>query len=473
MGRTAVSAPRTLFDKIWSAHVVAASDDGESLIYVDRNFLHEGSFLAFDLLAKAGSRVRRSGAQFAFVDHFAPTRRVDGSRVAAIYDDDCRRVITDLGVNARRHDIEFFGLDDDAQGIMHVVGPELGLVLPGLVVTGNDSHTCTNGALGALAFGIGQSEIKQVLETQTVWRAKPKALRVDIEGRLAPRVSSKDIALALIAAMGAGAGSGYVIEYAGACVAAMSMEARMSLCNMAIEAGARSGMVAPDETTFAYLAGCPRAPQGEAWGRAVEAWKALASDAGARYDKVFAFDVSDLAPVVTWGTSLDQSSGIEGRVPDPAEIEDAERRKVLERSLDYIGLVPGTALQGIAIDRAFIGSCTNSRLEDLRAAAEVLRGRRVRVPTLIAPGSMRVKRLAEAEGLDRVFAAAGATWGDASCSMCVGSNGDLVASSQRCASSNPRNFEGRQGIGARTHVMSPAMVAAAAVEGAIADVRGL
>ena len=462
----------TLFEKIWNRHVVTASSDGESLLYVDRNLLHEGSFLAFDLLAQAGSRVREPRGSIAFVDHFAPTRRIEESRAAAIYDADARHVIVELEKNAEAHGLEFLGLDDPLQGIMHVVGPELGLVLPGLVITGNDSHTCTNGAFGAFAFGIGQSEVKQVLETQTVWRTRPKTLRVQIDGRLPARVSSKDVALALIGRLGAGAGTGYVIEYAGSCVAAMSMEARMSLCNMSIEAGARSGMVSPDATTFDYLAKCPRAPKGAAWEAALAAWRTLATDAAATFDKEVRLDVSALAPVVTWGTSLDQAGSIEGRVPQPSDIADDDRRAVLERSLAYMGLSPGTALSGIAIDRAFIGSCTNARIEDLRIAAEVLRNRRVRVPTLIAPGSMSVKRQAESEGLHEIFASAGAQWGDASCSMCVGSNGDLVAAGQRCASSNPRNFEGRQGIGARTHVMSPAMVAAAAVEGAITDVRG-
>lgn len=468
-----MNRPLTLFEKIWDRHVVTSSADGESLLYVDRNLVHEGSFLAFDLLRHAGSRVRKPGGSLAFVDHFAPTRRVEGDRAAAIFDADGRHVIVELEKNAKAHGLEFFGLDDELQGIMHVVGPELGLVLPGLVITGNDSHTCTNGAFGALAFGIGQSDVKQVLETQTVWRSKPKTMRVRIEGGLPARVSSKDVALALISHLGAGAGTGYVIEYAGSCVAAMSMEARMSLSNMSIEAGARSGMVGPDETTFDYLSRCARAPKGGAWNDALDAWKGLATEDGARFDREVSLDVNKLAPVVTWGTSLDQAHGIDGRVPRPADVEDLDKRAVLERSLSYMGLTPGAALQGIPIDRAFIGSCTNSRIEDLRAAADILKGRRVRVPTLISPGSMSVKRQAESEALDRIFVNAGAEWGDASCSMCVGSNGDLVASGQRCASSSPRNFEGRQGIGARTHVMSPAMVAAAAVAGAIVDVRAL
>ena len=465
MGDSPVTEPLTLFDKIWQRHVVTTSADGESLLYVDRNFLHEGSFLAFDILKQGGGRVRGRG-HTGFVDHFAPTARAGDMR--AVADAEARRVIELLGENTEAHGIPFLGLDDENQGIMHVVGPELGLVLPGLVVTGNDSHTCTNGALAALAFGIGQSEINQVLQTQTVWRRKPKSMRVLVEGVMPSGVASKDIALALIGRLGAGAGTGYVIEYAGRRVADMSMEARMSLCNMSIEAGARSGMVGPDETTLAYLSRCPRAPRDAA---AIQAWKAIATEPGARFDAEMTFDVSHLAPQVTWGTSLDQVCGIEGGAPLPGDIADPARREAAERALEYMGLAAGAPLAGISIDRAFIGSCTNSRLEDLRAAAAVLKGRRVRVPTLISPGSMLVKRLAETEHLDRIFSDAGAQWGDASCSMCVGSNGDLVAAGQRCASSSPRNFVGRQGVGARTHVMSPAMVAAAAVAGAIADVR--
>ncbi|MGZ5164671.1 MAG: 3-isopropylmalate dehydratase large subunit [Burkholderiales bacterium] len=466
-----MNRPLTLFEKIWNRHVVTSSADGESLLYVDRNLVHEGSFLAFDLLRNAGSRVRNPGGTLAFVDHFAPTRRVEGDRTAAIFDADGRHVIVELGKNAQAHGLELFGLDDELQGIMHVVGPELGLILPGLVITGNDSHTCTNGAFGALAFGIGQSEIKQVLETQTVWRSKPKTMRVCIDGRLSAHVFSKDVALALISHLGAGAGTGYVIEYAGSCVAAMSIEARMTLCNMSIEAGARSGMVGPDATTFDYLSRCPRAPKGADWNSALDAWKSLATEGGAQFDREVSLDVNMLVPMVTWGTSLDQADGIEGTVPRPTDVEDADRRAALQRSISYMGLTPGAALRGIPIDRAFIGSCTNARVEDLRAAADILKSRHVRIPTLISPGSMSVKRQAESEGLDRIFLSAGAEWGDASCSMCVGSNGDLVASGQRCASSSPRNFEGRQGIGARTHVMSPAMVAAAAVAGALVDVR--
>jgi 3-isopropylmalate/(R)-2-methylmalate dehydratase large subunit len=460
VGGGKVSAPLTLFDKIWNCHVVMTSADGESLLYIDRNLVHEGSFLAFELLAKAGSRVRRPSGSIAFVDHFAPTRRIGGERAPAIYDEDGRRVIVQLEANSKVHGLKFFGLDDEQQGIMHVVGPELGLVLPGFVVTGNDSHTCTNGAFGVLAFGIGQSEIKQVFETQTVWRRKSKTMRVRIDGQLPPWVSSKDVALALIGHLGAGAGTGYVIEYAGSSVADMSMEARMTLCNMSIEAGARSGMVGPDATTLEYLARCSRAPKGAEWDKAIAAWKALTTDRGATFDREVNLDVDRLAPQVTWGISLDQACSIEGRIPQLAEIEDLDRRAVTERALAYMALTPGTPLQGVPIDRAFIGSCTNSRIEDLRVAADVLRNRRVRVSTLVSPGSMQVKRQAESERLDHIF-------------ISVGSNGDIVPPRERCATSSPRNFEGRQGIGARTHVMSPAMVAAAAVAGAIVDVRAL
>lgn len=467
----AMNTPATLFEKVWARHVVATPDGDESLLYVDRNLLHEGSFLAFDLLREAGAPVCSPSGNLAFVDHFAPTRRIDGARAAAIFDADGRQVIEQLGRNASLHGIELFGLEHRQQGIMHVVAPELGLVLPGLLVTGNDSHTCTNGAFGAFAFGIGQSEICQVLETRTVWRRKPKTLRIRVDGRMPSGVCAKDVALAMLRALGPGGGSGHAIEYAGPCVQAMDMEARMTLCNLSIEAGARSGMVGPDAVTFDYLAACPRAPKDGRWLAALSDWAALCTDDGAVFDREVQLDAGSLVPQLTWGTSLDQACGIDECIPALACAGDAERQVVTRRALDYMGLDPGRPVEGIPIDRAFIGSCTNARLSDLRAAAAVLGGRRVRVPTLVAPGSMQVKREAEREGLDRVFTAAGAHWGDASCSMCVGSNGDLVAPGQRCASSSPRNFEGRQGVGARTHVMSPAMVAACAAAGAIVDVR--
>ena len=465
-----MSAPRTLFDKIWQAHAVSASADGETLLYVDRNFVHEGSFLAFGLLDAERKKIWRRSGNIGFVDHFAPTagreKGVDG-----IADPEARKMVTQLEANARRHGIACFGLDDPRQGIMHVVGPELGLVLPGSIVTGSDSHTCTNGAFGAFAFGIGQSEVRQVFLTQTVWRAKPRTLRILIEGELAPGVSGKDLALAVIAALGAGGGSGYVIEYAGSCIRAMSMEARMTVCNMAIEAGARAGMVAPDDTTFRYLQDCAHAPKGHAWEMAVAAWRKLTSCADAVFDREIALRADAIEPMVTWGTSLDEVAAVQGRVPDPSTAADPDRCARMQRALDYMGLAAGTALAGIPIDRVFIGSCTNSRIEDLRTAAAVFKGRRARIPVLVSPGSTTVKRRAEAEGLHEIFTAAGAEWRDASCSMCVGSNGDLVRSGERCASTSPRNFEGRQGIGARTHVMSPAMAAAAAVAGRIVDVR--
>lgn len=467
-----MSAPRTLFEKIWQAHAVSASADGETLLYVDRNLVHEGSFLAFGLLDAERKKIWRPSRNIGFVDHFAPTAGRDKG-VDGIADLEARKMVTQLEANAQRHGITCFGLDDPRQGIMHVVGPELGLVLPGSIVTGSDSHTCTNGAFGAFAFGIGQSEIRQVFLTQTVWRARPQSLRVRIEGVLAPGVSGKDLALAVIAALGAGGGSGYVIEYAGSCIDAMSMEARMTLCNMAIEAGARAGMVAPDETTFRYLQECVQAPKGQAWSTAIAAWRRLPSDPDARFDREIALRADAIEPMVTWGTSLDEVAAVHGRVPDPAAVADPDRRARMERALDYMGLAAGTALADIPIDRVFIGSCTNSRIGDLRTAAAVFNGRRARIPVLVSPGSMSVKRRAEAEGLHKVFAAAGVEWRDASCSMCVGSNGDLVRSGERCASTSPRNFEGRQGIGARTHVMSPAMAAAAAVAGRIVDVRSL
>ncbi|MGH8617827.1 MAG: 3-isopropylmalate dehydratase large subunit [Burkholderiales bacterium] len=470
--RLVVSAPRTLFEKVWQAHAISAAPDGETLLYVDFNFVHEGAFLAFGLLDAEKRTVRQRAQNIAFADHFVPTRGREKG-IDGIADAEARTMVTQLEVNARRHGITYFGIDDPRQGIMHVVGPELGLVLPGSVITGSDSHTCTNGAFGAFAFGIGQSEIRQVFLTQTIWRARPKTLRVCIDGTLADGVSAKDVALAVIAALGAGKGSGYAIEYAGSCVRAMGMEGRMTLSNMSIEAGARAGMIAPDDTTFRYLKSCPHAPKGDAWTAALEDWRQLPSDDGAAFDREIALRAEDLQPMVTWGTGLDEVVPVDGRVPDPAAVEDAEQRTRMERTLEYMGLAAGTAVADVRIDRAFIGSCTNGRLDDLRTAAAVLKGRKVRMPVLVSPGSRTVKRQAEAEGLDAIFTAAGAEWGDSSCSMCVGSNGDLVGHGERCASTSPRNFVGRQGIGARTHVMSPAMAAAAAVAGHVVDVRTL
>jgi 3-isopropylmalate/(R)-2-methylmalate dehydratase large subunit len=461
----------TLLDRIWSRHTVATLGE-ESLLYVDRNFVHEESTQAFEALAHERRSLFRPAQNVAFCDHYAPTRGRERG-VGAIADAEVRGMILQLEANAARHGLRHFGMTHAQQGIMHVVAPELGLVLPGFVVTGSDSHACTNGAFGALAFGVGQSELRQVFFTQTVWKRKPKSMRIAIEGALGPGVSAKDAVLHVIAAIGANGGSGYALEFAGSCVRSMSMEARMTLCNMSIEAGSQAGMVAPDATTVAFLEERSPLRDTRLWNGAVEAWLALRPGSEARYDRDLSIDAAAVQPTVTWGTSLDDSVAVDGCVPDPAKVEDGERRARMERALDYMGLAAGTAVSDIAIDLVFIGSCSNSRLDDLRSAARVVEGRRARVPAVVSPGSRSVKRAAEAEGLDAVFTGAGFEWRDSGCSMCVGSNGDLVQRGKRCASTSPRNFEGRQGPGARTHVMSPAMAAAAAVTGRITDVRKL
>jgi 3-isopropylmalate/(R)-2-methylmalate dehydratase large subunit len=460
----------TLLDKIWKRHVVRTLGE-ECLLYVDRNFVHEESTQAFEALA-GGRPLFRARNHVTFSDHYAPSRGRDRG-LGAVADADAREMIIQLAANAKRHGLPHFGLDHPQQGIMHVVGPELGFVLPGFVVTGSDSHTCTNGAFGALAFGIGQSELRQVFLTQTVWRRKPEAMRIVIEGTLRPAVGAKDVILSVISVIGAAGGSGHALEYAGSYVDSASMEARMTLCNMSIEAGAQGGMIAPDATTIEYLERRRPIAHAAMWSRAVDEWLRLRSDADAQYACEVRIDASDVGPTVTWGTSLDEASPVEGCVPDPERVADPERRKRMQRALAYMGLAPGTALTDIPIDVVFIGSCSNSRVEDLRSAAAVVQGRRARVPSIVVPGSRTVKRQAEAEGLDFIFKAAGFEWREPGCSMCVGSNGDLVAPGKRCASTSPRNFEGRQGPGARTHVMSPAMAAAAAVTGRITDVRTL
>ena len=461
----------TLLDKIWARHVVQTLGE-ECLLYVDRNFVHEESTQAFEALMAPGCRMLRPLNNVAFCDHYAPTVARDQG-IGAIRDPEVREMILQLESNAGRHRLKYFGMEHAQQGIMHVVGPELGLVLPGFVVTGSDSHTCTNGAFGALAFGIGQSDLRQVFLTQTVWHRKPKSMRIALDGTLATGVTAKDVILDVISRIGANGGGGYFLEYAGTCIARMSMEQRMTVCNMSIEAGAQAGMVAPDDTTFAYLE-ARRSLRGEAsWMQAMSHWKRLGADAGAVYDKDVPIDAATIQPMVTWGTSSDDAERVDGCVPNPAAVSDPERRARMERALAYMGLAPGTPITEIPVDLVFIGSCSNSRIEDLRVAASVVRGRRARVPAVVSPGSRSVKRQAEAEGLDGIFKDAGFEWRDSGCSMCVGSNGDTVQAGKRCASTSPRNFEGRQGVGARTHVMSPAMAAAAALMGKITDVRSL
>ena len=463
-----MTTPLTLFDKLWASHEIAQRD-GETLLWVDRHYVHEGSFHAFSRLAERGVTVAEPGLTFGVADHYVPTR----GRSGAIANPEIARMVSQLEKNAATQNIRLFGLNDRRQGIVHVIGPELGLTLPGLLIVCGDSHTSTHGAFGAFAFGIGASEVAHVLMTQTLWQKKPKRMRVTVDGTLADGLGAKDIALTVIATIGADGASGHAIEFAGSAIHALSMEGRLTLCNMAIEAGGRCGIVAPDETTYEYLKGREFAPQGPAFDQAMQDWIELKSDAGATFDREVTIDAAAVAPIVTWGTSPEDALPIGGSVPDPAREENPERAKYIRAAIDYIGLSPGRKLTDIGIDRVFIGSCTNARIEDLRAAAAVLNGRVSKVPGLVSPGSSAVKRQAEEEGLDRLFRNAGLEWADSGCSMCVGINGDVVAPGERCASTTNRNFRGRQGAGARTHIMSPAMVAAAAVRGHLADPRPL
>jgi 3-isopropylmalate/(R)-2-methylmalate dehydratase large subunit len=462
-----MSEPRTLVDKLWSAHEIARREDGAALLWVDRHYVHEGSFHAFSQMQARGRTVAEPRLTFGVADHYVPTR----GRDQEIANPEIAAMVRNLERNTADNRITLFGLRDPRQGIVHVVGPEQGLTLPGLLIVCGDSHTSTHGAFGTYAFGIGASEVAHVLMTQTLWQKKPKRMRINVDGAPAPGIAAKDIALSIIARIGADGAQGHAIEYAGSAIRSLSMEGRMTLCNMSIEAGGRCGMVAPDAVTFAYLRDRPFAPAGADFDRAVEAWSALTSDADTAFDREVSLDAGQIAPIVTWGTTPDDALPVDARVPDPAREADAARAKYLREALDYMGLTPGTKLTDIAVDRVFIGSCTNSRIEDLRAAAAVLSGRVSKVPGLVSPGSSTVKRQAEQEGLDRIFREAGLEWADSGCSMCVGINGDLVAPGERCASTTNRNFRGRQGPGARTHLMSPAMVAAAAVSGHLADVR--
>jgi len=462
-----MGAPRTLLDKLWSAHEVLHREDGVSLLWVDRHLVHEGSHHAFAKLADRGLPVAAPELTFAVVDHYAPTR--DRAHIA---DPKIARMIDTLRANAESHRLRLYDLDDPAQGIVHVIGPELGLTLPGLLVNCGDSHTSTHGAFGALAFGIGATEVAHVLATQTVWQRKPRAMRITIDGQLGAGVTAKDMALNWIARLGADGARGHAVEYAGSAVRDLSMEGRMTLCNLSIEGGARLGMVSPDDTTFAYLRGRAHAPKGDGWDRAVRDWRALATDTGAGFDREVSIDAATIAPTVTWGTSPEQALPVTEAIPNPDRLDTA-RAEAARDALDYMGLTPGRPLEGTPVDQVFIGSCTNGRIEDLREAAAVLAGRQARVPGLVSPGSAQVKAQAEAEGLARIFTEAGLEWAASGCSMCVGMNGDLVAEGKRCASTTNRNFRGRQGRGARTHLMSPAMVAAAALTGGITDVRPL
>jgi 3-isopropylmalate/(R)-2-methylmalate dehydratase large subunit len=464
-----MSEPRTLIDKLWSAHEITRREDGAALLWVDRHYVHEGSFHAFNHMKSRGRPVAEPGLTFAMADHYVPTR----ARDLGIANPEIAAMVRNLEINTAASGITLFGLHDPRQGIVHVVGPEQGLTLPGLLIVCGDSHTSTHGAFGAYAFGIGASEVAHVLMTQTLWQKKPKRMRVTVDGAATSGIGAKDIALAIIAAVHADGAQGHAIEFAGSAIQALSMEGRMTLCNMSIEAGGRCGVIAPDETTFSYIKGRPYAPKGALFEQALESWSALASDADAVFERETRLDAAAIAPIVTWGTTPDDALPIDGYAPDPARESDPSRAKYLRDALDYMAIPPGRKLTDIVIDRVFIGSCTNARIEDLRAAAAVFAGRKAKVPGLISPGSSQVKRQAEAEGLDRIFRDAGLEWADSGCSMCVGINGDIVAAGERCASTTNRNFRGRQGPGARTHLMSPAMVAAAAVTGHLTDVRPL
>jgi 3-isopropylmalate/(R)-2-methylmalate dehydratase large subunit len=463
---------RTLFDKVWESHLVYPLSERLALLYVDLHLVHEvTSPQAFDGLRAAGRRVRRSDLTLGTVDHNVPT----GDRSLPIADEVSRRQVEQLVKNAREFGIELFDLRSPDQGIVHVIGPELGLTTPGSVIVCGDSHTSTHGAFGALAFGIGTSEVEHVLATQTLVASRPRTMEVRFTGRPGFGVGAKDLILALIGKIGTAGGTGHVIEYTGGAIRALSMEGRMTVCNMSIEAGARAGMIAPDETTIEYLRGRPRAPTGRTWERAVQGWCSLATDAEAGYDTRVELDAAAIAPQVTWGTNPGMVTDIGGRVPDPADFPSDAEQQAVERALAYMDLAPGIPLEGLPIDRVFLGSCTNARIEDLREAAQVVRGRRVApgVRAMVVPGSMAIKVQAEREGLDAIFRAAGFEWRNAGCSMCLGMNPDVLAPGERCASTSNRNFEGRQGRGGRTHLMSPAMAAAAAVTGCLVDVRTL
>lgn len=457
---------RTLLEKLWSRHEITRDERGASLLWVDRHLVHEGSHHAFRKLADRQLTVARPDLTFGVVDHYAPTRGR-----TSIADPAQKRMIDTLSDNAGKHNFLCFGMDDPRQGIVHVIGPEQGLTLPGLLINCGDSHTSTHGAFGALAFGIGATEVAHVLATQTIWQTRPKAMRIRIDGTPGPGVGAKDFALGWISRIGADGARGHAIEYSGDAVTALSMEGRMTLCNLSIEGGARFGMIAPDAKTLDYVRGRPFAPDGD-WDSAAADWMSLPSDADAAFDTEINLDANQIAPVVTWGTSPEDALPINAVIPDPANLPERQAEHVRE-SLDYMGLSAGRPLEGTKVDRIFIGSCTNARIEDLRAAAAVLSGRSAKIPGLVSPGSSLVKAQAEQEGIDQIFIDAGLDWVGSGCSMCVAMNGDTAEPGTRIASTTNRNFKGRQGRGVRTHLMSPAMAAAAAVTGTLTDVRPL
>ncbi|MCB1530472.1 MAG: 3-isopropylmalate dehydratase large subunit [Alphaproteobacteria bacterium] len=462
--------PRNLFQKIWDDHLVQEGQDGTGLIYIDRHLVHEvTSPQAFEGLRLAGRKVRRPEATLAVADHNVPTT----DRSKGIAEEDSRIQVETLSQNCAQFGVQLFDMNDRRQGIVHIIGPEQGFTQPGMTIVCGDSHTSTHGAFGSLAFGIGTSEVEHVLATQTLIQKPAKSMRIAVEGALPAGVTAKDLALHIIGEIGTAGGTGYVIEYAGEAVRALSMEGRMTLCNMSIEAGARAGMVAPDETTFDYLKGRPMAPQGADWEKAVAYWKTLPGDESASFDREIHIRAADIAPTVTWGTSPEDVLPITGVIPSPSDIQDENKKRSMQRMLDYMGLAPGTPLQEIKIDKVFIGSCPNGRIEDLRAAAAIAKGKKVAtgVHAMVVPGSGLVKAQAEAEGLADILIEAGFDWREAGCSMCLAMNADRLAPGERCASTSNRNFEGRQGRGGRTHLMSPAMAAAAAITGKLTDVR--
>ncbi len=463
---------KTLFDKIWDAHLVHEAPGESSILYIDRHLVHEvTSPQAFEGLRATGRKVRRPEKTLAVADHNVPTL----NRAKGIDDPESAEQVATLERNTKEFGVEYLPMDDIRQGVVHIVGPEQGFTLPGTTIVCGDSHTSTHGAFGALAFGIGTSEVEHVLATQTLLAPKSKNMRVTVNGTLAEGLTAKDIALAIIAKIGTAGGTGHVIEFAGEAVRALSMEGRMTLCNMTIEGGARAGLIAPDDTTFAYIAGRPRAPKGAAFEAAVATWRQLKSDDDAKFDAEIVLNAAEIAPMVTWGTSPEQALPVSATVPDPAAMADPAKKTAAERALAYMDLKPGTPLEEVKVDRVFIGSCTNGRIEDLRAAAKIAKGKKVaaHVNAMVVPGSGLVKHQAEEEGLDQVFVAAGFEWREPGCSMCLAMNADRLEPGERCASTSNRNFEGRQGRGGRTHLMSPAMAAAAAIAGHLVDFRKL
>lgn len=464
--------PKTMFEKIWEAHTVHEAQGESTILYIDRHLVHEAtSPQAFAGLREAGIPVRRPDATIAVLDHNVPT--VAGRKMLDVVDKESTLCITTMEQNAVDFGLTLFKMNDARQGIVHIIGPEQGITLPGMTIVCGDSHTSTHGAVGTLAFGIGTSEVEHVLATQCLLQQRPKTMNIRVEGTLAPGVTAKDLALAIIGKLGTGVGTGHVIEFSGSTIRNLSMEGRMTLCNMAIEAGARAGMVAPDDITFNYIKGRPYAPKGEMFEQAVAAWRQLASDPGAQFDAVYEINVEGLGPQVTWGINPGMVADVNGAVPNPAEEKDPLKRQAYERALKYMDLKPGQKIKDIQLNTVFIGSCTNSRLEDLRMAAQYVKGKHVAptVRAMVVPGSMRVRRMAEEEGIADIFREAGFEWREAGCSMCIAMNGDRLSEGERCASTSNRNFEGRQGRGGRTHLVSPAMAAAAAVAGHFVDIR--